>query len=90
MNRGRLKRMTTPNERPLMVVYAGPNGARKSQLTKTLEHQLPSLKVIDADAIATTFTNRLKAQADIAEGRETVVRYAAVLSRRRASPLKLH
>lgn len=67
-----LKRLTTPNERPLMVVYAGPNGAGKSKLTKLLEPQLPSLKVIDADAIAKTFTDRPKAQADIAAGRETV------------------
>lgn len=67
-----LKRWTTPESSPTMTVFAGTNGAGKSQLTNILQHQHPNVKVIDADAIAKTMTHLPQGQADFAAGREAV------------------
>ncbi|MEN1990798.1 zeta toxin family protein [Paenibacillus hubeiensis] len=67
-----LKKWTTPESSPSMTVFAGTNGAGKSQLTSILQHQNPNVKVIDADAIAKTMKHLPQNQADFAAGREAV------------------
>lgn len=67
-----LRKWTTPESSPSMTVFAGTNGAGKSQLTNILKHQNPNVKIIDADAIARTMSHLPQGQADFAAGREAV------------------
>ncbi|MFB8378195.1 zeta toxin family protein [Paenibacillus taichungensis] len=67
-----LRKWTTPESSPSMIVFAGTNGAGKSQLTNILKHQHPDVKIIDADAIAKTMSHLPQRQADFAAGREAV------------------
>ncbi|MEK4372296.1 zeta toxin family protein [Paenibacillus sp. FSL R5-0473] len=72
-----LRKWITLESSPSMTVFAGTNGAGKSQLTSILQHQNPNVKVIDADAIAKTMKHLPVNQANFAAGREAVkqVRY---------------
>ncbi|PAD72842.1 zeta toxin family protein [Paenibacillus campinasensis] len=67
-----LKRYQPLDDRPSMTVYAGTNGAGKSELTKILKHRNPDIVVIDADEIAKSYSHLPKNRADFAAGREAV------------------
>lgn len=70
-----LKKWITPESSPSMIVYAGTNGAGKSQLTSIFQHQNPNVKVIDADAIAKTMKHLPENQANFAAGQSCRFQY---------------
>lgn len=71
----RIQRLLTPENSPTMTVFAGTNGAGKSNLTEILDYKGKNSEVIDADAIA-----REMEISDIAAGRETLKRVKECIS----------
>ncbi|MGG3471424.1 zeta toxin family protein [Neobacillus pocheonensis] len=64
--------ITPPNEKPLMIVYAGTNGAGKSHFTEIVQHQNPNVEIFDADALAKKLNPLDPAKANMEAGRQTI------------------
>ncbi|MFB4321601.1 zeta toxin family protein [Priestia sp. BR_2] len=73
-NEAMSKKLLSPEDRPSMTVFAGTNGAGKSELTNILKHRNPDVVVIDADEIARGYRHLPQNKADFAAGREAVKR----------------
>jgi predicted ABC-type ATPase/predicted nucleic acid-binding Zn-ribbon protein len=76
------KHLTSENK-PTMTVFAGTNGAGKSELTNILKHQNPEVEIIDADAIARKMNPKNPAKANIEAGRETIRRVKECIEKKR-------
>lgn len=74
MDKETIERLSAPENKPSMTVFAGTNGAGKSHLTGILKHQHPDIEIIDADAIAKKLNPSDPAKANIAAGRITIER----------------
>lgn len=75
--------LNTLKNKPSMTVFAGTNGAGKSELTNILKHQKPGLEVIDADAIARELNPKNPEKANMEAGRETIRRVNDCIENRR-------
>ena len=66
-----------------MTVFAGTNGAGKSELTSILKHKSPQTEIIDGDAIARQLNPKDPAKANIEAGSETLRRVDACIQQRK-------
>lgn len=65
-------RFRIPEREPIMTVYAGTNGAGKSELTLILQQRSPQSIVIDPDAIARRINPQRPEEASLQAGKEAI------------------